>query len=73
MVRFYEARDGEKLRYNACNTSAAISAEDLRACAQAQGVEFRLGDILIVRTGYLKHYREASMRERELLCERSAN
>ena len=47
MVRFYEARDAAgKLPYNACNTSAAISAEDLRACAQAQGVEFRLGDIL---------------------------
>jgi kynurenine formamidase len=29
-----------------------ISAEDLQACAAAQGVEVRAGDVLLVRTGY---------------------
>src|SRR5207253_2428960 len=29
-----------------------ISADDLQACAAAQGVEVRAGDVLLVRTGY---------------------
>ncbi|VDC07565.1 unnamed protein product [Peniophora sp. CBMAI 1063] len=73
MVRFYEARDEGKLPYTPCNTSEAISAVDLRACAQAQGVKFRTGDILLVRTGYLRAYKRASVEEREALCIQSAN
>jgi kynurenine formamidase len=30
----------------------SISADDLAGCAAAQGVEVRLGDVLLVRTGY---------------------
>jgi kynurenine formamidase len=30
----------------------SISAEDMQACATAQGVEVRRGDVLLVRTGY---------------------
>ncbi len=30
----------------------AISAEELQACANAQGVEIRAGDVLLVRTGF---------------------
>ena len=31
----------------------AISGRDLEACAEAQGVEVRAGDVVLVRTGYL--------------------
>jgi kynurenine formamidase len=37
-------------------TSHAITASDLIKCAEAQGVEFRTGDILLVRTGWVKDY-----------------
>jgi kynurenine formamidase len=32
----------------------AISANDLDACARAQGVEIRSGDILLLRTGWIR-------------------
>lgn len=35
----------------------AISADDLQACAEAQGVQFESGDILLVRTGWTLGYR----------------
>ena len=34
----------------------AIKAEDLDACIQAQGVEVRTGDILLIRTGHVPWY-----------------
>ncbi len=33
-----------------------ISPDDLEACSQAQGVEVRTGDVLLVRTGWLAWY-----------------
>ncbi|KZV72854.1 hypothetical protein PENSPDRAFT_649442 [Peniophora sp. CONT] len=72
MVRFYEAKHDGKLPYEPC-TGGVISTADLQACAQAQGVEFRMGDILLVRMGYLGAYKRASINEREELCARSAN
>ncbi|KAF1968087.1 hypothetical protein BU23DRAFT_515177 [Bimuria novae-zelandiae CBS 107.79] len=33
-----------------------ITVEDLQACAKKQGVSFRTGDILLIRTGWLQHY-----------------
>ena len=33
-----------------------VTADDLAACAAAQGVEIRRGDILLVRTGYLDFF-----------------
>lgn len=35
-------------------TSEAITADDLDACAKAQGVEIRAGDILLLRTGWIR-------------------
>jgi hypothetical protein len=37
-------------------TKYAITAADLEACAKAQGVTFRVGDILLVRTGWVATY-----------------
>ena len=33
-----------------------ITADDLQACAKAQGVEVRAGDVVMVRTGYLQFW-----------------
>ncbi|KAF8576263.1 hypothetical protein K439DRAFT_1397459 [Ramaria rubella] len=41
-----------------------ITAADLDACAQAQGVTFRQGDILFVRMGYIHWYENATPEER---------
>jgi kynurenine formamidase len=40
----------------------AITAADLDACAQAQGVEIRSGDILLLRTGWIRVFQ----RDRDL-------
>jgi hypothetical protein len=37
-------------------TTHQITAEDLQACAKARNIEFRTGDILLVRTGWLHKY-----------------
>jgi kynurenine formamidase len=42
-----------------------ISAADLTACAAAQDVEVRSGDVLLVRTGYLDEYRATVAAGRE--------
>jgi len=42
----------------------AITHHDLDAIAKEENIEFRPGDILIVRTGYTKWHNEASHEER---------
>ncbi|KAK2783071.1 hypothetical protein FQN53_009375 [Emmonsiellopsis sp. PD_33] len=42
----------------------AISEKDLEMVAVAQGVEFREGDILLIRSGFVKWHNEASGEER---------
>lgn len=41
-----------------------VTAEDLEACARVQNVEFRQGDILFVRMGYVSWYNTATPEER---------
>ncbi|WP_167042346.1 cyclase family protein [Salinibacterium sp. ZJ454] len=41
-----------------------IEVDDLEQAASDQGVEFRSGDILCVRTGWVQHYREADATSR---------
>ncbi|KAJ7490914.1 putative cyclase-domain-containing protein [Mycena latifolia] len=48
-------------------TTHPISVAELEACAEAQGVKFRRGDILILRVGFIKKYYEASQTERDAL------
>ncbi|MFC8179640.1 cyclase family protein [Rhodococcus sp. NPDC057297] len=45
-------------------TERSITADDLKATAEAQGVEIRSGDILCVRTGWLEAYRTLSYSDR---------
>lgn len=51
------------------NTATYIEAEELEECAKAQGVQFQVGDILLVRTGWLEWYKNASMEQRTRLAE----
>ncbi|KAF7314967.1 hypothetical protein MIND_00010800 [Mycena indigotica] len=41
-------------------TTHGFSPAELEACAKAEGVEFRRGDILILRAGFIKKYYESS-------------
>ncbi|KAF8069223.1 hypothetical protein FPV67DRAFT_1111192 [Lyophyllum atratum] len=54
LVRFY-TEGGKELPYDPF-TSHAIGVADLEACAKKQGVEFRQGDILILRVGFIQKY-----------------
>src|SRR5206468_1937579 len=46
-------KQGEPLDYR---TSAVITRIDLEACARARGVTIQMGDILLIRTGWLSWY-----------------
>lgn len=50
-----------------------ISHHDLEAIAQDQGVELRPGDLLMVRTGWIKWYNEATPEERVSGCKTHHN
>ncbi|KAJ7041919.1 putative cyclase-domain-containing protein [Mycena alexandri] len=51
-------------------SSHAITVKDLESCAEAQGVKFRRGDILILRVGFIKKYYEVTQAERDALQSR---
>lgn len=42
----------------------AISEKDLETVAAWQGTEFRQGDVLLIRSGFVKWYKEASSEDR---------
>ena len=63
MVQFYTDKHG-KLPYDPFTTHA-IPLADLQACAKAQGVSFRQGDILIFRAGFMQRYYGATQEERD--------
>lgn len=46
--------------------SHAITLATLRDCAEAQGVRFRQGDILLIRTGWILRYYQSSPEERQV-------
>lgn len=55
-----------------CRSSEMITAADLDACAERQGVEVKTGDILLVRTGWLNWYfNEATEEERRAMPDRN--
>ncbi|CAO1624305.1 unnamed protein product [Sympodiomycopsis kandeliae] len=51
--------------YDPSNNSYSITLEDIRNCAQAQGIVFHRGDILLIRTGWIEWYEHASDQERK--------
>jgi len=43
----------------------ALTATDLKTCAESQGVAFRTGDILLIRTGWLERYNALTMEQKQ--------
>lgn len=54
MVNYYTAT-GDPLPYNPWTTHP-ITVAELEAVAKKQGVEFRQGDILLLRVGFIQKY-----------------
>lgn len=48
-------------------TTHPITVKDLEACAEAQGISFRRGDILMLRVGFIKKYYESTQESRDAL------
>lgn len=66
LVNYYTASGSKPLPYDPWTTHA-IGLSDLEACAKAQGVTFRQGDILILRIGFIKKFYESAQEERDAL------
>lgn len=62
----YHTRDGGKLPYDPWTTHA-ISVADLEAVARYQKVEFRTGDILLLRVGFIQKYNRVTTDDRNAL------
>ncbi|KAF8589752.1 hypothetical protein K439DRAFT_1651505 [Ramaria rubella] len=63
MVKFYTESGTKPLPYDPW-TSHAIPASDLKAAAKQEGVEFRQGDILLLRVGFIQRYRQSNAEEK---------
>jgi hypothetical protein len=67
-VRFYTA-SGSELPYDPWTTHA-ITVGELEACAKCQGTEFRQGDILIIRIGFIQKYYASCQEAKDALSAR---
>ncbi|TFK35464.1 hypothetical protein BDQ12DRAFT_759712 [Crucibulum laeve] len=63
LVRYYTS-SGSPLPYNPWTTHG-VTVSELETVARAQGVEFRTGDILILRVGFIQKYHQVSQEERD--------
>jgi hypothetical protein len=68
MVKYYAAvgRDVDPW------VTQSVTLEDMLACAKAQSVSFRPGDILILRVGFIKKYYASTQDEKDALSARPA-
>lgn len=48
-------------------TTHRISVQSIKEIAEKQGVEFRYGDILIIRSGFVDHYNRLPQEKRDAL------
>ena len=46
-------------------TQHPITATDLKACAESQGITFETGDILLIRTGWLERHKSLTKEEKQ--------
>lgn len=46
-------------------TQHSITAADLRACAEAQGIAFMTGDVILIRTGWLERYNALTTQDKK--------
>lgn len=65
LVRYY-TKEGKPLPYDPWTTHG-ISVAELEAVAEAQGVKFRAGDILLLRVGFIQKYHQVTGEERDAL------
>ncbi|KAF7441352.1 hypothetical protein PC9H_001701 [Pleurotus ostreatus] len=66
LVKFFT--DSEKaLPYDPWATHG-ISVKDLEACAKYQGTQFRQGDILLLRVGFMQKYNRSTQAEKDALA-----
>ncbi|KAF9559510.1 hypothetical protein CPC08DRAFT_708803 [Agrocybe pediades] len=65
----YHEKNGGKLPYDPWTTHA-ITVADLEAVARYQNVEFRTGDILLLRVGFIQKYYRVATEERHALASR---
>ena len=61
---YFSWADSQGIKYSPIEHHA-ITVQDLEAVAVAQGTELRPGDILLVRSGFVKWYNEATEEERK--------
>ena len=66
VVQYY-TRTGEQLPYDPWKTHA-ITVDVLNAVAKHEGVEFRQGDILIIRAGFIQKYYRTTQEEKDKLA-----
>lgn len=66
LVKYY-THSGAALPYDPW-TSHAFTVKDLEACAKHQGVQFRHGDILLIRAGFIQRYYASSQEEKDKLA-----
>jgi len=66
LVKFYTDSGSKKLPYDPW-TSHPIPVKDIQAAAKSQGVEFRQGDILLLRVGFTQRYNTSSQAEKDAL------
>ncbi|CAL1708206.1 unnamed protein product [Somion occarium] len=71
LVKHYTA-DGKPLPYDPW-AAHPIPLRDIEDCAKMQGVEFRQGDILILRVGFIQRYTMATPEERSTLSGKPEN
>lgn len=65
----YYTRNGSKLPYDPWTTHP-ITAAELEAVAKHQGVQFRRGDILLLRVGFIQKYYKETTAARQALSQR---
>lgn len=63
LLDYFSYAQSQGINY-APNQQHLVTAEDLDACANAQGISFQQGDILFVRMGYVDWYNNATPEER---------
>ncbi|KAF7974251.1 hypothetical protein HWV62_35528 [Athelia sp. TMB] len=68
LVNYFIA-DGSSLPYDPISAHS-VSVEQLEACAKKQGIQFRQGDILILRVGFIQKYYALSQTEKDGLASR---
>lgn len=63
LVRYF-TRNGDPLPYDPWSTHG-FTVDELKACAEYEGVQFKQADILIIRGGFIRKYYESSQEEKD--------